>query len=510
MDVKEIIYKFLHKLVKEKLANKEPKDLVFYNKGRGLIKRKINITYANEPNQYNNKSGKKFSIDVDHYLLVSNWTYDDIYKNPFSIFTGNIPTVDLLLYIQSGREYIVYDNNKYNIPSTRFIEKIELTYPDNNNYIIINLEISNVNDESHQNVIILEKKNSQKNLYHYESHNINSNFVTLYTPVYKAFIEEKFREKGYNIIPEQKICPIGIQNFTQDPTGWCILYSQLWLFTVLHILSKNVNSFIHEWIENVEKYLIQFAIDKYTDKKDIYSLYILFFLEIDYLIRSKNTKMFKVKTNSPPPNILNNIYIKEQNLLRYLVYQNDIKTYIIPNDKFFIVNSLHKDILVLCNSLKEPYKTNYIFNQYFFYYAMVNNFLLSPIDMKIKVGKDKNCDDEKIFCADNLYCDYETNKCKEYKDDEIKDSIVCEEDKDCDYGICDQNRCRLSNMNERCRNSEDCVPEETGFFHWLKSFIIPDDAERKIYCIKDDDDEEGKCQYLEENNPLKYRARNIE
>jgi hypothetical protein len=65
--------------------------------------------------------------------------------------------------------------------------------------------------------------------------------------------------------------------------------------------------------------------------------------------------------------------------------------------------------------------------------------------------------------------------------------------------------CRLSNRNERCRNSEDCVPEETGFFQWIKSFIVqpPPSNERKIYCIKEDDEqgleeEYGKCDFVKQ------------
>lgn len=480
MDIKQIIYNFLDKLLKEHSPDKSPKDLVFY-KGTD-VKRKININYG----------GKKFKMDTESYLQVSNWAYESLYNNPFETITKNIiPTENVVLDID--RKKFTYKNMVYTSPSTYFITDIESKHP-NSVYIIINFEIQSGMD-GHQNVILLERKNNEKNLYHFEPHGINSDFYKSYMQVYKMFIENKFIQKDYVVIEERKVCPIGLQRFAMD-IGWCVLYSQLWLSVILHVLTNYSHTFLHQWIEKVEEYLITFAYEKYTDPKDIYALYILFFLEIDYLHRSKGYK--KRSSEIPNKKTLDKIHNYEKELVtlitdkvRYLKLEE-------KNQQKFL--NTFKQINLLCEELPEPYKTTLLFNQYFFKDSLENEYLSVYKDASIMVGKNQNCDDEKIFCSKNLYCDYKENICKEYKDTQTEDNIDCNDDSDCDYGICERNKCRLSNRNERCRNSEDCVFEETGFFQWLKNVVVPisNNDERKIYCIKEDDEEYGNCNYVKQ------------
>jgi hypothetical protein len=441
-----------------------------------------NITYGKQT----------FTMFPETYLWVSNHCIKSIYRNPFKLFIKNTPILDFYLRVNESTLTI---NDNITTNNDDFVSEIEGNF-NNNKHVIIGLSIS-AGNSSHQNVIVIEKTGREKNFYHFEPHGtkVSNEFVERYEDAFNNLIVQPFIRKGYTIIPENKTCKKGIQYLTDDPLGWCVLYSQLWLYLVMYIISKfnfNDNIHIHNWIEYVEKYLIKFTDNFNSD--NTYALYILFFFRLDYKFRS----LLVDKKGVKPIVQIDEIRKLQQVMVEKISYrmenidirkEPDLMTAYIEEKDEDSYNTLKRKIFNSSLQLSEPYDLIEHFNHLFFTIALEEKFLQKYVNETIVVGRGRTCDEEKYFCGKNLYCDYKENKCKKIKDNQpTEGNINCDNDEGCEYGICEQNTCRLSNRNERCRNSEDCVLGGRG--------------KRKIYCIKDDEQglekEYGKCDFVKQ------------
>ena len=507
--IKTFIYAVLNQFLDDELGpstfggrdrRRNPSSLVFKysidDEGNRVITgvKTTSITYGKQ----------KFRMFPETYLLVSNWCFGKIYDTPFDILNiKNTPIIGSTLIINNQSKFYISEDD---INDEDFVTNLEAKF-NNNKHVIIDVVIKHKNN-SHQNVIILEKTGTEKNFYHFEPHGAEEKgeFVVLYEDAFNNLVVQPFIRKGYTIIPENKTCKKGIQYLTDDPLGWCVLYSQLWLYLVMYIIKKfnfNDNIHIHDWVEYVEKYLILFT-DNF-DNHDKYAFYILFFFRLDYKFRS--SKLVHKKKGIQPIVQIDEIRKLQQDMvdkISYKIMEVSIhnkpllmSAYVEEKDQDSF-NILENKVFNSISKLPEPYQTLENFNHLFFSLSLENVYLQKYVNETIVVGRGRTCDDEKYFCGKNLYCDYKENKCKEIEDNQpTEGNINCDNDEGCEYGICEQNMCRLSNRNERCRNSEDCVPEETGFFQWIKSFVLPSN-ERKIYCIKEDEQKYGKCDFVKQ------------
>jgi hypothetical protein len=118
----------------------------------------------------------------------------------------------------------------------------------------------------HENSLLFYKKGDDIEIFPYEPHGSKETAVIhkISDPFFKI-IKNKL---GKNVILKSRedSCPIGLQDYTEDKSGFCVMFSLLWLYSLMRCF-KEIKNFSTNDIANIEKFYIYASSEKYPSKR---------------------------------------------------------------------------------------------------------------------------------------------------------------------------------------------------------------------------------------------------
>jgi hypothetical protein len=150
----------------------------------------------------------------------------------------------------------------------KFLEKMNTKIKKCERYYIVLLNINIVNTPiAHRNILFIEKLKDRLNILRYEpaGYYINvweekgKDSVDSFIKEFGEGLEE-ISEKKVNVFKREATCPIGLQTYSKDRKGYCVMFSYFWAYCVMNIISvleKNYKTApsLDTWIDKVERYI---------------------------------------------------------------------------------------------------------------------------------------------------------------------------------------------------------------------------------------------------------------
>ena len=366
---------------------------------------------------YSDNNKKNIIINTEQYM----WAF---YQTLFTKYTYSISPIEILYNMVgvnnshcTGKVYFTYEyklkTDKSYITNSDFTTKlINRVRTCKSLFTSVNVILIPKNSSAHANMLFTYYDKKREKIK-----------ISLYDPngsgIDKDYLSHKLLEliknenpSLFEIIPRTDIsCVEGMQTYTSDYTGFCVMFSFFWLYCILNI-SKNNSDIKLEEIKYVEKLIIGML----------------------------------------PPKILYNIVMKFMTIFTHECFEKgNIGNMKVFNEHFFTTAVTQVDPMFIFNN-KESQPSYFGKFMDFFKLNNIEKTMINEQEKKANETTIKRKNNENCIVNDDCFSDLcKNNKCisyQKYSDSLKKNNTECKNDDECYSGMCKNNICSVGEYLE--------------------------------------------------------------